>query len=138
MRILVVSDDPVGLDDVAAALTGYGDCDAVQGCDKALDHLQKAHEEARPFGLLVLDCAATCEAARGAIAAIRKWEEAKSLGGVRILLVASSADAEAVAAATSCGGNAFLPKPFMPDELKEILAGLGIGVRLSLKPRPPA
>ncbi len=137
MRILVVSEDGAGLDDLAGLFTIYGDCDAVEGVGKTLDLLKAALAEGRPFGFVVVDCDRACEKGPPVVAAIREWERDKSLGAVKVLLVATAEVPDAVAAATSAGADAFVAKPLQASALRPIVTGLGLGARLSLRPRGP-
>ena len=55
MRLLIVDDDHKNLKLLKAFVADLGDCEAVEGGQKAISAFKKAWEDWRPFNLVLLD-----------------------------------------------------------------------------------
>jgi len=128
MRVLVVDDQPdagLALTDLLGALgvgvTPPGGIDSADDGDTALAMIARAEMKGRPYDLLLIDWVMPRVDGAGVLKALRAGTRAKS----PLPVVVSAYDSEVMHdAAEELGARHFLPKPVLPESLRELVKWL--------------
>jgi two-component system sensor histidine kinase/response regulator len=129
MRVLVVDDQPdacIALMDLLGALgvgTGpRGGVDRADDGDTALSMVEQAEKNQRPYDLLLIDWVMPRLDGAGVLAGLRRrTSDAKPPRPV----IVSAYDSEQLHnAASALGVQHFLPKPVLPESLRDLIKGL--------------
>ncbi|HWB00777.1 MAG TPA: response regulator, partial [Pirellulales bacterium] len=119
LRVLVVDDNATNRRIMQELLTSWGaEPTIVASGASALDELATATEESRPFAAAIIDCMMPEMDGFGLAREIRAREY---LGGVRLIMLSSTIQANDRMRARDEGFSAYLTKPFRQSELLETL-----------------
>ncbi len=112
MKILVVDDQSIVLDSCQKVLESEGfDVYLVPSADKALEAIKNEN-----FGLLLVDVKMPGHDGFYLMREVKKkWPD------IPIIVMSGYPTSETITGATELGAAAFIPKPFTPDELLEIV-----------------
>jgi DNA-binding NtrC family response regulator len=111
-KILVVDDEPIVLDSCKLILEAEDyDVELVPSVDEAVEALKKSD-----FGLLLVDVKMPVRDGMSLMREVKEnWPE------MPIVVMSGYPTRETVAAVAEIGASKFIPKPFTPDELCEIV-----------------
>ena len=131
MRVLVVDDQPdacLALQDLLGALgVGTllpGGVDRADDGDTALEMVDKAEQEGRPYDLLLIDWVMPRLDGAGVLSALNTRHGAKA----PLPVVVSAYDSELLhETASGLGVRHFLPKPVLPESLRDLIKWLAGG-----------
>ncbi|MBW2440197.1 MAG: HDOD domain-containing protein [Deltaproteobacteria bacterium] len=134
MRILVVDDEMVSRTKLKLIMENFGHCEVAENGKAALAMFHKAHQQGKPFGLIMLDIdMPEMDGMQVLSEMIRAQIELKIPGGRRskILMVTSYTDKDRVLICIQSGCDDYIAKPFDVDTIGKKLSKLGIHARKS-------
>ena len=128
MQVLVVDDQPdarLALQDLLGALgvgiVPPGRVDCADDGDTALVMIERAQQQGQPYDLLLIDWVMPRLDGAGVLKALQD----KPLVGSPLPVIVSAYDSEVLhATANSLGARHFLPKPVLPESLRELIKWL--------------
>ena len=129
MRILVVDDELVSRLKAWKILSEFGECQMAKDGVEALERIQLAYEEARPYELITLDIKMPDIDGLEALKTVREWEHARGVmlgDGAKILMLSVSHGASEVLKAFQDGCEAYIYKPFNRNDLLEAMVKLNL------------
>jgi two-component system chemotaxis response regulator CheY len=126
LKMLIVDDDPGGLQTLSRMLSPYGETDiAVTGKD-AVEVFQAAMNAGKPFDLICLDMLSEADG-REMLTQIRTLEKAKgvhALDGVKIMMTTAAEGSQNNMGAFKSGCTGYLKKPVNETKLINLLKTL--------------
>jgi two-component system chemotaxis response regulator CheY len=138
MRALIVEDEHSSRKFLCAALSGYGECDAVEDGVQAVQAFTRALDEKRPYDLVLMDIMMPNKDGQEALREIRQIEAARGIRPARevtvIMTTALSDPRNVVQAFYEGGATEYLAKPIDVESLRQMLKNLGFA---PLKPGQP-
>lgn len=132
MRILIVDDEMVSRTKLELIMENFGDCQTVDHGDDALAAFLKAHRNADPFNLIMLDINLPGMDGIQLLSAIRNAELELDIDQSRkakILMTTSYRDKDRIVASVQSGCDDYIGKPFDLDLIRAKLGKLGIRER---------
>jgi len=132
MRILIVDDEMVSRTKLELIMENFGDCQTVDHGDDALAAFLKAHRNADPFNLIMLDINLPGMDGIQLLSAIRNAELELDIDQSRkakILMTTSYRDKDRIVASVQSGCDDYIGKPFNLDLIRAKLGKLGIRER---------
>lgn len=130
-RILIVDDEPSTRRTLQLMLGAVGSCDAHQDGGEAVQAVERALMERRPYDLICLDIQMNRMDGQEALQKIRKAEANHGLAygrGARVVMTTSMADTRNVMSAFHGMCDAYLVKPVTRQRLFDALRELGMGI----------
>ena len=132
MRILIIDDEMVSRTKLELIMEYFGDCTTLDHGGDALAVFYKAHQEANPFDLIMLDINLPGMDGIQLLSAIRQAE--KELGidksrQAKILMTSSYRDKQRIVASVQSGCDDYIGKPFNLELIRYKLDKLGIKER---------
>ena len=132
MKILVVDDEMVSRTKLKLIMENFGECEAVDNGKDAVARFQKAHQQGKPFGLIMLDIDMPemdgLQALSEIVTAEIKLEVSKK-HKAKILMVTSFTDKNRVIRCIQSGCDDYIAKPFDVNTIGKKLSKLGIRLR---------
>ena len=132
MRILIVDDEMVSRTKLELIMENFGDCKSVDHGDDALASFLKAHRNADPFNLIMLDINLPGMDGIQLLSAIRNAELELDIDQSRkakILMTTSYRDKDRIVASVQSGCDDYIGKPFDLDLIRNKLNKLGVRER---------
>jgi two-component system, chemotaxis family, chemotaxis protein CheY len=130
MRILIVDDDFVSRTKLEALLSEYGDCDAAEDGQQAIDMFEQAHDQSAGYDLITMDIDMPGMSGHEVLSRIREWEEThevyKQGQNARVLMSTSMQSRTDIMSSFRAGCEGYLKKPITPEKLTEALASIDI------------
>lgn len=130
MRILIVEDEMTSRQLLHGMLTPFGQCDTVIDGDEAIDAFRLAHEENKPYDLILMDIMMPKVNGQEALREIRNIEKEKGIRGtqkVKAIMTTALEDQKNVIDAFYKGGAAaYLVKPIDKSKLIGEMKKLGL------------
>ena len=129
MRLLIVDDDHKNLKLLKALVADLGECEAVEGGQKAILAFKKAWEDWRPFNLVLLDILMPEMDGKQVLRQIRKIETEKKISDqhrVKIIMVTALSEKEMVFDCLRWGCDDFIVKPVDGNFLLKKIKKLGL------------
>lgn len=126
---MVVDDELVSRLKAWKILSEFGECQMAKDGVEALERIQQAYEEKRPYELLTLDIKMPDIDGLEALKTVREWEHARGVmlgDGVKILMLSVSHGPTEVLKAFQGGCESYIYKPFNRDDLLEVLVKLNL------------
>ena len=120
-RVLILEDEPLIRQLIVQNLEGAG-CEVTQTCDGA-ETVARYHEsiaQGQPYDLLVMDL--SIPGGMGGAAAMEKIRQMDP--GVRAIVSSGYSDDPVMSRYLDYGFRAVLPKPYQPQELRELVEEL--------------
>ena len=132
MKILVVDDEMVSRTKMKLIMENFGECETADNGKDAFARFDKAHQEGKPFGLIMLDIDMPemdgVQVLSEMIEAQVKLDVSKS-HKAKILMVTSFTDKDRVLICIQSGCDDYIAKPFDIDTISKKLSKLGIRPR---------
>ena len=132
MKILVVEDEMVSRTKLKLIMENFGECEAVDNGKDAVARFHKAHQQGKPFGLIMLDIDMPemdgLQALSEIVTAEIKLEVSKK-HKAKILMVTSFTDKNRVIRCIQSGCDDYIAKPFDINTIGKKLSKLGIRLR---------
>lgn len=132
MKILVVDDEMVSRTKLELIMENFGECEAVDNGKDAVARFHKAHQQGKPFGLIMLDIDMPemdgMQVLSEIITAEIKLEVSKK-HKAKILMVTSFTDKDRVVSCIQSGCDDYIAKPFDINTIGKKLSKLGIRLR---------
>ncbi len=132
MKILVVDDEMVSRTKLKLIMENFGRCEVADNGKTALAMFHEAHQQGRPFGLVMLDIdMPEMDGMQVLSEMIRAQIELKIPNNrkARILMVTSYTDKDRVLICIQSGCDDYIAKPFDIDTIGKKLSKLGIHAR---------
>jgi two-component system chemotaxis response regulator CheY len=130
MRILIVDDDFVSRSKLEALLSEYGNCDAAEDGQQALDMFEQAHQQSAGYDLITMDIDMPRMSGHEVLSRIREWEEAHRVyeqgQAAKVLMSTSMQSRTDIMSSFRNGCEGYLKKPVTPEKLAEALAAIDI------------
>ena len=134
MKILVVDDEVVSRTKLKLIMENFGQCEVADNGKTALAMFHSAHQQGKPFGLIMLDIdMPEMDGMQVLSEMIRAQIELKIPNNrkVKILMVTSYTDKDRVLICIQSGCDDYIAKPFDIDTIGKKLSKLGIHARKS-------
>ncbi len=131
MRIMVVDDELVSRKKMEKILSGFGEIEAVENGEKAIDVFKKASGEGEAFDLITLDIEMPGMDGTETLCVIRELENEKRIPKdkqVKILMVTSHSHRDFVITSLQAGCNDYVVKPFTKDTVMNKLFDLNVPI----------
>jgi len=132
MKILVVDDEVVSRTKLKLIMENFGQCEVADNGKTALAMFHAAHQQGKPFGLIMLDIdMPEMDGMQVLSEMIRAQIELKIPNNrkVKILMVTSYTDKDRVLICIQSGCDDYIAKPFDIDTIGKKLSKLGIHAR---------
>jgi len=132
MKILIIEDELVSRTKLELIMEYFGDCETLENGDEALAVFHKAHQDADPFDLIMLDINLPGMDGIQLLSAIRNAEKELNIDKSRqakILMTSSYRDKARIVASVQSGCDDYIGKPFNLDLIRDKLDKLGIKER---------
>jgi two-component system chemotaxis response regulator CheY len=129
MRILVVDDDFISRTQIKSLLSVYGDCDVAPSAEVSLLMIKDSLENQIPYDLVTMDVDMPNIKGQEAVHMIREMETALGIAGdaqMKIVMVTVKNKVKDVSAAYQENCSAYIVKPATAQNIKEVLATIGI------------
>lgn len=137
MRILIVEDDPLGMQFLLSILKKHGQCHTATDGKQAVRAYCQAVEEAAPFDLIFMDIMMPEMNGLDALERIREFELYNAhripKNALAVMVTATNDAQEVVRAYCCCSAFAYLVKPIQIADMEELLARIKLERHL-----PPA
>lgn len=128
MKVLIVEDDPVAANLMAALLEKYGECSVAGTGTEAVTAFENAWEEGVPFHVMFLDLMLPEMDGHEVLRKIRELENEYNLESeekLKVIITSALTDEENFLKAHITGSEWYLTKPIGRAELDSVLAELG-------------
>jgi putative nucleotidyltransferase with HDIG domain len=132
MKILVVDDEMVSRTKLKLIMDNFGDCEAADNGKQALSMFHKAHQQGKPFGLIMLDIDMPEMDGVAVLAEMIEAEiklEVSKAHKAKILMVTSFTDKKRVISCIQSGCDDYIAKPFDVNTIGKKLSKLGIRLK---------
>jgi CheY-like chemotaxis protein len=132
MKILVVDDEMVSRTKLKLIMDNFGDCEAADNGKQALSMFHKAHQQGKPFGLIMLDIDMPEMDGVAVLAEMIEAEiklEVSKAHKAKILMVTSYTDKKRVISCIQSGCDDYIAKPFDVNTIGKKLSKLGIRLK---------
>lgn len=129
MRILIVDDDFTSRRLLLKSMEAVGDCDSACNGIEAWIAFQSAHEEGRPYGMILLDIMMPEMDGREVLKRIRDFESSGQTGNrkaVGIAMATTLADKDSVIASFRNQCDGYITKPYSRESLLDSLRNCGL------------
>lgn len=129
MRILVVDDELVSRAKLVKILGAYGQCDGASDGPEALEFIEAALAEGRPYDLVTLDVSMPGMDGMSLLQKLRRMERADPAaggGGSKVLMISAHAQRSVVVECVQYGCDDYLIKPFKPEQIVKKLRIFGL------------
>lgn len=121
MKILIVDDEFVSRQKAQKILSSYGYCDSAASGAEALQALDMARDEGRPYDLVTMDVIMPEMDGIETLRRIREREKKLGLdfhNGVKVIMLTAKESVESVRTSFWEGCEAYVTKPFNRDKLE--------------------
>ena len=132
MKILVVDDEMVSRSKLKLIMDNFGECEAADNGTQALAMFQKAQQQGKPFGLIMLDIDMPQMDGVAVLAEIIEAEiklDVSKAHKAKILMVTSYTDKDRVISCIESGCDDYIAKPFDIHTIGKKLSKLGIRLK---------
>lgn len=129
MNILIVEDDFISRRLMQKYLESFGKCEVAVNGSEAVKAFLLAHEEKKPFDLILLDIMLPELDGQDVLKKIRSFEERLGilgLDGVKIIMTTALGDNHSIMNAFRKGCEAYIVKPVLRPKLLEQIVSLGL------------
>mgnify|MGYP006284343273 FL=1 len=124
MKILIVDDEFVSRKKAEKILSGYGECDAAANGEEAIQALELAREEGRPYDLMTLDVMMPGMDGIETLKRVRERERELGLDfrkGVKVIMLTAKDGVDSVRTSFWEGCEAYVVKPFDREKIDKAL-----------------
>jgi len=131
MKILIVDDEYVLRRFTSDILSPYGNCETVVSGKEALTAFKKAHEKNQPYNLITMDIMMPGFTGIETLKTIRNWEENHNIPPekhVKVVMITGSQDKIDFLHSFQEGCEAYVLKPYYPENLLEAVKKLGFAL----------
>ncbi|MGB5749519.1 MAG: HDOD domain-containing protein [Desulfobacterales bacterium] len=132
MKILIADDDMVSRTKLKLIMENFGECETVDNGKDAVAMFHKAHQQGKPFGLIMLDINLPEMDGMQVLSAMIAAEiklEVSNTHKAKILMVTSFTDKDHVVSCIQSGCDEYIAKPFDINTIGKKLSKLGIRLR---------
>ncbi len=131
MKIMVVDDELVSRKKMEKILGGFGEVEAAENGEKAIDIFKKASDKGEGFDLITLDIEMPGIDGTETLFEIREIENEKKVPKdkqVKVLMVTSHSHKDYVITSMQAGCNDYIVKPFTKDTVVKKLFDINVPV----------
>jgi len=135
MKCLIVEDDFAARKLLQIFLSDYGDCFIAVNGNEAVEAVQEALNEGKPYDLICLDIMMPEMDGHQALKAIRRIEGEYGIGGldsVKVIMTTALNKSENVFGAFRSGCEAYIVKPVIKEKLLEEMEKLDLMTKKSI------
>ncbi len=131
MRVMVVDDELVSRKKMEKILSSFGEVEAIENGEKAIDVFRKASDKREGFDLITLDIEMPGIDGTETLFEIREIENEKKVPKdkqVKVLMVTSHSHRDYVITSIQAGCNDYVVKPFTKDMVIKKLFDLNVPI----------
>jgi two-component system chemotaxis response regulator CheY len=128
IKILIVEDEFLSRNLLAAYVAEYGPCDVAVDGEEAVKAVKYAYESGEPYDLVLLDIMLPVKDGQDALRDIRNYERERGIvahDGAKIVMTTALSDARNVMEAFKSQCEAYIPKPYSKGKIDDTIRGLG-------------
>ncbi|GAB6178335.1 response regulator [Desulfobaculum senezii] len=128
MRALVVEDDFISREVLRKNLAPFFEINIVVNGEEAVSAFKIAHDEHRPYSLIIMDIMMPVLDGLSAVRQIRAYEEENGITeAARVIMATALSDPKTVMQSfDDCGVEGYIVKPYDGDKLRKELEKLGL------------